>query len=302
MSRIGEALKRAGAQGQAVETVEPRIDLPTEPVADVLEESDLRIYAAEPGSAPAKAPVTRLKAPTMPSDTRREPAGQQAVWDNRLVGAQEIPEVAIEQYRRLAGSLHELQLQRGIKTLMVSSALPREGKTLTITNLALTLSHSYRRKVLLIDADLRHPSIHEVFGLQNDTGLADVVRSGGRSTPIIELSQHLSVLTAGRPDGNPMAQLTSAHVENFLRAAAQQFDWVLMDTPPIGLISDAQMVARICEASLFVVGAGSTPYELVQRGIAELGTDRIVGVVLNRMRRQDLPNGEHYGTYYTTTR
>ena len=297
MSRIGDALKRAAAQAEAVEG---RVDLPMErPSAGVLEDSDLRIYAKEP-TGPAKAPVTRHQSETTASDTGRVLAGQPAEWNRSLVGAQEIPEVAVEQYRRLAGSLHDLQLQRGIKTLMVSSALPREGKTLTITNLALTLSQSYGRRVLLIDADLRHPSIHEAFGLRNVAGLADVVRSGGRVTPIIELSERLSVLTAGHPDSNPLAQLSSPHVGDFLRAAAQQFDWVLVDTPPIGLISDAQTVARICEAALFVVAAGSTPYALVQRGIAELGEDRIAGIVLNRMRQKDLPNGEHYGPYYSS--
>ena len=83
--------------------------------------------------------------------------------------------MAVEQYRRLAGAMHEMQLTRGIKTLMVTSAIPHEGKTLTVSNLALTLSASYGREVLLIDADLRRPMVHDVFGVENREGLGEVL-------------------------------------------------------------------------------------------------------------------------------
>ena len=81
--------------------------------------------------------------------------------------------MSVEQYRRLAGAVHGLQVDRGLKTLMVTSAVPNEGKTLTVTNLALTLSESYKRRVLLIDADLRRPSVHDLFRIPNTTGLAE---------------------------------------------------------------------------------------------------------------------------------
>ena len=115
----------------------------------------------------------------------------------------------VEQYRRLAAVLNDLQPQRGVKTLMVSSAAPREGKTLTITNLALTLSESYQQRVLLIDADLRRPSVHEVLGIPNRSGLVDVVRAGTLSFPTVEVTPHLNVLTAGHTDGSMLAQLAS---------------------------------------------------------------------------------------------
>jgi capsular exopolysaccharide synthesis family protein len=293
MSRIGEALRRAASANQVAEGWSDS----AQPTAGVQTTANLDVYAEEvprTQKTPAPAPEPALLSVAKPSVPSEHPGS----WQERLAVAHEMPPIAIEQYRRLAGTLHELQAQRGIKTLMVSSSLPREGKTLTITNLALTLSHSYRRKVLLIDADLRHPSIHEVFGLRNTAGLADVVRTAGRQVPIIELSEHLSVLTAGHPDMNPLANLTSRHVADLLQRASREFDWVLMDTPPIGLISDAHLVSRMCEAALFVVGAGSTPYDLVQRGLAELGDDRIIGVVLNRMKAPDLPHGEDYGHYY----
>ena len=93
----------------------------------------------------------------------------------------------VEQYRRLAAVLHHAQTQRGVRSVMIGSAVAAEGKTLTATNLALTLSHSFDRRVLLIDADLRRPSVHEMFGLPNDHGLVDNLRyptaAGCRSAP-----------------------------------------------------------------------------------------------------------------------
>ena len=83
----------------------------------------------------------------------------------------------VEQYRRFGAALHHHQLQGGAHTLMVTSAVASEGKTLTATNLALTLSHSYKRRVLLIDADLRRPSVHEVLALPNTVGLTDALKT-----------------------------------------------------------------------------------------------------------------------------
>src|SRR6185436_6969833 len=150
----------------------------------------------------------------------------------------------VEQYRRLAASLHHLQLQQGIKTILVSSALPREGKTLTITNLALTLSESYHKRVLLVDADLRRPSLHEVFDLPNKAGLADLLRGEDRVSPVVEVSPYLSVLPTGPLSTDPMAQLCSERIGIVVREAGARFDWVLLDTPPVGLLPDAQFIAQ----------------------------------------------------------
>ena len=209
-----------------------------------------------------------------------------------------MPRVSVEQYRRLAGSLHELQQQRGLKSLMVSSAVPREGKTLTITNLALTLSESFQQQVLIIDADLRRPSVHEVFGIPNGRGLGDVILSGNDALPLVEISEHLSVLTAGHLDADPMAQLSSDRASALIRKAAVHFDWVLLDAPPVALLPDAQLIARLSEAILFVVAAGSTPYHLVQRSIEELGAERIAGTVLNRVEESSLALNDYYQGYY----
>lgn len=217
----------------------------------------------------------------------------------KLVVSREMAPVAVEQYRRLAAVLHDLRLQQGLKTVMVSSSVVQEGKTLTISNLALTLSESYHQRVLLIDADLRRPAVHEVFGVANGAGLSDIVRMGVSGLPYVAISPYLTLLTAGRAIPNPLAILTSDHMHALVSDAAERFDWVLIDTPPVGLLPDAQLVARLSDGVLFVIAAGVTPYPLVKRCVAELGTDRIVGTVLNRVEQRVLPT-DSYGSYYTS--
>ena len=188
--------------------------------------------------------------------------------------------ISVEQYRRLAATLYGLHVNAGLRTIMVSSALPRDGKTLTATNLALTLSESYSKRVLLIDADLRRPSIHEVFCLENRSGLAEGLQAGATGSLVVtEVSPTLTVLTAGTPDARPMAGLTSERMATILKEAASRFDWVLLDTPPIGLISDAQLLAGLVDGVLLVVGAGLTDYVAVSKTVKALGRERILGQV-----------------------
>jgi capsular exopolysaccharide synthesis family protein len=205
----------------------------------------------------------------------------------------------LEQYRRLAAVLHEAQLEKGLKTVMVTSAVPREGKTLTVINLALTLSESYARRVLLIDADLRKPSIHEVLGTPNDRGLSDVLRSDRLEPNIIAVSPRLSFIPAGSVRDNPLAGLASARMRTLVDDFATRFDWVLLDAPPVGLLPDAQVLGRVAQASVFVIRAGVTPYPIVDRAISELGRDCIIGTVLNGVDENSLLTPDYYGHYQT---
>jgi len=108
----------------------------------------------------------------------------------------------------------------------------------------------------------------------------------------------LTVLTAGKADDNPMALLTSERMQRLLEESAARFDWVLLDAPPVGFMPDAGLLAGITRAILFVISAGSTPYQLVQRATAELGRDCIVGTVLNRIEDRNIPATGYYHDYY----
>ena len=209
---------------------------------------------------------------------------------------------SLEQYRRLGAILHEEQFRRQLKTIMLTSAVPEEGKTLTVINLALTLSTSYDRRVLVIDADLRRPGIHTLLNLPNDCGLSEALRDHEPKLPYIELSNRLSVLTAGHPGSTPLAALASARMGELINRVASEFDWVLMDTSPVGLLSDAQVISRFVGGVIFVIGARSTPAAAVQRAIAEIGSDAVIGTVLNRVSDREIPAADYYGGYDVSRR
>jgi len=206
----------------------------------------------------------------------------------------------VEQYRRLGAALHHHQLQGGARTVMIASAAPAEGKSLTATNLALTLSESYQRQVLLIDADLRRPSIHDLLQVPSSPGLSEcLMRSQQGSFPIHRISANLSLLTAGRPSTDPMSGLVSATMNQILSEAAQRFDWVIVDTPPVALLPDANLLAAMIDTALLVVSANATPYPLITRAVQAIGEQRILGVVLNRIEERELVSPyNYYGDWY----
>src|SRR5207244_3304916 len=152
----------------------------------------------------------------------------------------------VEQYRHLGAALHHHQLQSGARTVMIASAAAAEGKTLTAANLALTLSESYMRRVLLIDADLRQPSIHELLQLPRCPGLTEsLLKPEPGSLPLHAVSPMLSVLTAGQLSADPMSGLVSDTMNKIVAEAAERFDWVVVDTPPVALLPDANLLAAM---------------------------------------------------------
>jgi protein-tyrosine kinase len=313
MSRLEEALKRSGSGGLFGgvpgdgSTAAPA--LPGSPVRDPQATSD---KSDEPAGLTTRARFDTERAPGDPMrddaiarqvELTPEPgpvATAAGVAEKVVVDAETNP-ASVEQYRRLAAVLHHAQNERGLKVIMVTSALPGEGKTLTASNLALTLSESYQRRVLLVDADLRRPSIHQLFALPSLAGLSDGLRSiEDRKLTLVEVSSHLTVLPAGRPDPDPMSVLTSSRMQYVLDEAREKFDWVIVDTPPVGLMPDAHLLAAMVDGALLIIGAGMSPHRAVAKAADVIGRDRILGVVLNRVARNDMSHGAYYYSYYGT--
>lgn len=202
--------------------------------------------------------------------------------NERLVLSPDAPPEFAEQFRRLAATLHHAQLVNGLKVVMVTSARPGDGKSLTAANLALTLSESYRREVLLIDADLRRPSLHEVFGVPNVAGLSDgLLLAEDERLAAVKITSTLTLLPAGRPVQDPMSGLTSQRMRKILEEAAARFEWVILDTVPVGLLADASILAGMVDGALLVVRAGETPHGVLAKAVDVLTRDKIIGVVLN---------------------
>ena len=267
-------------------------DVREETERDVREEPAVEV--AEPRQAPSR-PVRPIRRTRRPAPSVDEDRKARLVTGNSN-------SVSVEQYRKLAAVLHDAQVENGLKSVIITSALPGEGKTLTAVNLALTLAESYERRVLLIDADLRGPSLHHALDISSERGLGDALRDG-QEPNFVEVTAGLTALGAGTPGPTPLASLTSKRMGEIIQQCESRFDWVLIDTPPVGVLPDAQVLTRLVGAVLFVVGAGSTPAVTVERAIAELGgPDAIFGVVLNRVDERRIPDADYYGRYLSPSK
>jgi protein-tyrosine kinase len=223
---------------------------------------------------------------------------------HRVVANSNLAPASREQYHKLAATLHNAQAVSGVKSIMIASAVAGEGKTLTAANLALTFSESYQRRVLLVDADLRRPSLHRLFGMREWTGLDADVTSPPQALRLRQMTQRLSMLTTGLPSPAPIAELTSERMRRVIQDARLAFDWIIVDTPPLTLLADASLLASEIDGVVLVVKAGSTPLDLVKRALEAIDRKKVLGVVLNASRRpQTGPDGytDYYYSYVTAT-
>ena len=307
MSRLHEALRRA-AGGEAP-ILPPDAGIDGGKDAGPSQQAFTSAWAldAQPGEGQAAAAGAAGQAAggdlaatlfrTKPFEGERHLANEKLVLSIATTGAPDLS-VAVEQYRKLAATLHHAQGERGLKLVMVTSTNPGEGKSLTASNLSLTLSGSYERRVLLVDGDLRRPSLHDVFRVPNSTGLSDSLLAnhaqGGLA--VFEVAQRMSLLPSGNPMADPTGILTSAAMRRLLEAARARYDWTIVDTPPVGLLSDARHLSDMVDGVLLVVEAGVTQYQEILKAIDIVGRERLLGVVLNRLPFTQ--NATHYYSQY----
>ena len=317
MGRVDEAMRRAAADGNggvANDVLDDTLhgsdieDLAREPFPIEMPERK-PVRAAAPIATVVPGPNGKSPAPVPPAPAVRPVADAHEVADHidqrlneKVVVDDHTLPASREQYRRLAAILHDAQLANGFKVVMIASAVAGEGKTLTAANLALTLSESYRKRVLLIDADLRKPTMHTIFKIESATGLGDGLSSSEDATiPVRQISPQLSVLPAGRPSSDPMGGLTSVRMRRLIEEAKETFDWIIIDTPPLVLLPDANLLGSMVDGTVLVIRADSTPHELIRRAVESVGRDRILGAVLNQAATTPLDGyGYGYGYYYTS--
>jgi capsular exopolysaccharide synthesis family protein len=294
MSRVDEALRRAAEQADSAMGGAAGADVAVDMLPD-----EMTTFPAEDSPAAATDSSSTLLAESPESSAPSElftHVDQQ--FAEKVVVDKGITPAAREQYRQLAARLHGRQVSDGVKVVLVVSAVSAEGKTLTSANVAMTLSESYQDRVLLIDGDLRRPSLDRLFGLRAARGLSDgLFASAEHKLPIHRVSERLTVLPAGRPNPDPMAGLKSARMQQIIEEAREHFDWVIIDTPPLVSLPDARLLARPADGVVLVVRAESTTHALVQRAVDAVGRDKILGVVLNGAT-QDAFSDYGYGSYY----
>jgi capsular exopolysaccharide synthesis family protein len=185
----------------------------------------------------------------------------------------------------------------GVRSVVVTSSMPAEGKTSTAVNLATVLGQ-LGRSVLLIDADLHKPRLHEVFRVSNRKGLVSVLAESADPTQVLMQTQVAGVylMPAGPSTPNPSGLLASKAMARFLELAQQKFDHVVIDTPPVSPISDALILGNQTDGIVLCVQAGKTPREIVARVRDDIQRSnvRILGVLLNNLQA----DASGYGKYH----
>jgi capsular exopolysaccharide synthesis family protein len=201
---------------------------------------------------------------------------------------------AVEQFRSLRSRVYEARDIRSLKSILVSSGLPQEGKSFVSANLAVSLARHKSSKVLLIDGDMRRYTLHELLGTESHPGLAEYLAGkataeqvmqrmaeGADSTSVNHILSNLTFIPGGN-GGDKAADLSgNPRFGELLRLAAPYFDWIIVDSSPVVPVSDGVNLARSCDGVLLVARAGVTKYAVAQRAAAELRSANVLGFVLN---------------------
>ena len=203
-----------------------------------------------------------------------------------------------EQYRTLRTNIQFSNVDNEMRTIMITSSGPGEGKSTTTANLAVVFAQQ-GKKVLLVDADLRKPTMHYTFNLTNTFGLTSVLtKQVTLDEAITETKeQNLFVLPSGPIPPNPAELLGSKAMDHFFEEALQDvFDLIIFDTPPLLAVTDAQILANKCDGSILVISSGKTEKDMVVKAKEMLGTanGKLLGVVLNNKK---MKSNQHYYYY-----
>lgn len=204
-----------------------------------------------------------------------------------------------EQYRTLRTNLQFSAVDEPLDSILVTSTNPSEGKSLTVANLAIVYAQT-GKKVLLIDSDMRKPTVHYTFRLNNIQGMSNVLIGDSVLEEAVSSTSvdNLDVMTSGPIPPNPAELLASKRMETLLAEAKGTYDVVIIDTPPMLAVTDAQILSQIVDGSLLVVRSKQTEYEGAAKAVEMLkqGSGRVLGTVLNDCEKTADNSYYYYGT------
>jgi capsular exopolysaccharide synthesis family protein len=247
-----------------------------------------RASAAPAAEAPAASPSSRS---AHPRDSR-DPilSGRRA----RVITAGD--SAVGEEYRTLRARLQSLRRKREIRSFVLTSAIPGEGKTTTAVNLALSFGLDLGTTTCLVDADMRTPSVHRAFAQLPAAGLAEVLETDAKlEDALLQVPEtRLWVLPVKGLPGQPSELLASQRMVRLLEELAARFDTVVIDAPPLLGLPDAVTLVDLCDATLLVVGAGESPRAHVETALERLDRRKVIGCVFNRCETSS-PAEEYYG-------
>jgi capsular exopolysaccharide synthesis family protein len=305
MSRIHEALKRAEQERAAVQ-IGPK----TERQAEFSVAS--KVIETAP-SAPSKSPeivLPHLKTAHVEAEPAPAPLQFDDLWakcsrkewkpDPSLIVFENADAFfpGTEQFRTLRSRLYRMREGQPLQSILISSAIPAEGKTLVSSNLAYALVRQHGCRVLLVDADLRSPRVHTLLGAPAAPGLADYLQNTATEFEVTQRGREdgLCFIPAGNHVTHPSELISSERMKEFLDRVKPAFDWIIIDSPPALPVADASVLGGLVDGVLFVVRANSTPSQASQKACKELRDAHILGVVLNNAEES-----AGYNSYYANS-
>jgi len=220
---------------------------------------------------------------------------------SRLVCLTDSDSLADERFRYLGVRLQQIRKVRQLRTLLITSTIPEEGKSMVAANLACTLARKPNQKVLILDGDLRRPSITAAFGLGNIPGMYELLQNKrDLMASIYQLNEAgVWILPAGNVGRNPLELLQSARLSALIDQLNSWFDWVILDSPPLLTLADTVVWARLADGVLLVTRKGTTEKRLLNKCLESLDKKKLIGALLNSSQN---PNRyEHYYHYRPST-
>jgi protein-tyrosine kinase len=205
-----------------------------------------------------------------------------------------------EEYRTLRSRLYHIREKMSLKKILVTSALPKEGKSFTASNLAQVMVRQHGRRALLIDADLRGPRLHLMLGTSVGPGLSEYLQGTKDEFSIMQRGplDNLFFIPSGAALEDPAELIGNGRLKILLQRLEPLFDWIIIDSPPAIPVSDASVLAKACDGVLMVVRSNSTPADLARKASQEFPEKCLVGVVLNGTSDEAVPYARYYYEAY----
>ena len=321
MSKIYEALLQAEIDRIATASQAPA-DPAKSAVAPLAEPNRQSAPSSELASPTYSLPAVAPIADSVPSADKRTPVYSQSEYEaaSALIPmyrwklmTRQLPSIeergsAVEQFRSLRSRMYEFRAIAPLKTIMISSGVPEEGKSFIAINLAISLARHKSSRVLLIDGDMRRGTMHKLLGTPSSPGLTDYL--SGHAT-MIQVLQRAKPNEDGSPlppgidllhfiacggDADNAADLSgNTRFKELIQAVSPMYDWIIVDSSPVNLIADGINLARSCDGVLLVTRGGVTKFQVAQRALQELKASNVIGVVLNAVHK--LPTAAGYYGY-----
>src|ERR1700758_2981664 len=297
MSRIHEALKKAEQERASTQGGGSPTSFATSPVADALGYDEIEVARMSPnlgmpelgGSSSLETLLARCP------QTGWNPDLQTMLFMNGNDSAK-----GTEEYRTLRSRLYHIREKMSLKKLLVTSALPKEGKAFTSANLAQVMVRQHGRRALLIDADLRGPRLHQMLGAPKGPGLAEYLLGKADEVSVIQRGpmEGLFFIASGECIEDPAEMVASSRLKILMQRVEPVFDWIIIDSPPAIPVSDASVLAKVCDGVLMVVRSNSTPSDAARKACQEFPEKSLVGVVLNGTSEEAVPYSRYYYDAY----